>query len=428
MPIRLEDIDHFEDETAFLVGVDWGRGVISADESLEELAALAETAGAEVVGGALQSRDKPSPRLYIGKGKAEEVKLEAKELGANVVIFDEELSPAQQRNLEEELELRVIDRTTLILDIFAQRAQTEEGRLQVELAQMEYLLPRLRGWGESLTRLGGGIGTRGPGETKLEQDRQRIQKRLVHLKRKLGKVTKRRELERARRADIPIVAIVGYTNAGKSTLLNTLAGSEDFADDILFATLDPHIKRIRLPAGRNVLLSDTVGFISRLPTDLVAAFKSTLEEVRYADVLLVIHDITSGNVEGCAAVVEEIITELGARETPRLNLFNKVDLITKPFDSERWSRAGFDNPFPISAKNDTGLEEAMRALDYQIALSGTKVVFRIPLHRGDVTAAVFERSRVLSHEIENEYTIIPAITPDELRRRFAEFITEPGAE
>lgn len=424
MPIRLEDIDHFEDEIAFLVGVDWGGGAISADESLEELAALAETAGAEVVGGAIQTRNKPSPRLFIGKGKAEEVSLEAKELGANVVVFDEELSPAQQRNLEEKLDIRVIDRTTLILDIFAQRAQTQEGRLQVELAQLEYLLPRLRGWGESLTRPGGGIGTRGPGETKLEEDRQRIQKRLVHMRRKLSKVTKRRELERARREEIPVAAIVGYTNAGKSTLLNALAGSEDFADEMLFATLDPHIKRTKLPAGRGVLLSDTVGFISRLPTDLVAAFKSTMEEVRYADVLLVVHDITSGNIDGRAAVVEEIITELGARETPRLNLFNKIDLIDGHFDHERWERAGFDNPLPISAKAGTGLDEAMQALDKLIALTGTKTIFRIPLHRGDITAAVFERSRVVSHTNESEYTHIVAVCPDDIRRRYAEYIYE----
>jgi GTP-binding protein HflX len=316
MPIRPEDVDRFARERAYLVGIDWGRGAtLAPEESLAELEHLVRAAGAEVVGGVIARRRKPEAALLLGRGKAEEVAAEATEAEANLVVFDEPLTPAQQRNLEEKLDLRVIDRPTVILDIFAQRARTNEGRLQVELAQLEYELPRLRGWGGELSRTAGGIGTRGPGETKLEIDRRRVMRRIATLKKKLKGISRRRSLERAGREALPLVALVGYTNSGKTTLLNRLAGAEAYAADVPFATLDPFVKRVSLPSGRVVLFADTVGLIANLPPDLVTAFRATLEEIKLADLILVLRDVTDADVEGRAEIVEGLLTEPRRRST-----------------------------------------------------------------------------------------------------------------
>jgi GTP-binding protein HflX len=428
MHVRDEDKDRFEEQRAYLVGIDYGGGALSAEESLEELAALADAADVEVVGGAIQRRDKPDARFLIGSGKVVEINAEAKALSANLVIFDEGLAPAQQRNLEDELDIRVVDRPTVILDIFARRARTAEGRLQVELAQLEYLLPRLRGWGEALTRTGGGIGTRGPGETKLEIDRRSIRRRISTLKRKISKVQNRRDLERAGRSGVPTVAIVGYTNSGKSTLLNALAGAEDYAADVPFATLDPHVKRGKLPSGRVVLYADTVGFISRLPHDLIAAFRATLEEVVYASALVVVHDAAVPNLEGRASVVEDILNELGARETQRINLFNKIDLLDNGFDADRWGEFGFDNPLGVSALYGDGLDEAAEVLERVLAEAGTPMTLRLPASDGALLSELYERARVVSVNPEGDELVVVAVLNDELARRYVEYRTTAGAD
>ena len=299
--------------------------------SLDELAQLAQTAGAVIVGRALQRLDAPNPATYIGKGKIEEIVAQGPSLEYDLVIFDDELAPSQQRNLENALKVKVIDRTALILDIFARRARTREGALQVELAQHEYLLPRLAGQWSHLERLGGGIGTRGPGETQLETDRRLIRTRISHLKDQLERVRRHRALYRRRRAKqgVPVVALVGYTNAGKSTLMNALSGADVLAENKLFATLDPVTRRVELANGGHFLLTDTVGFIQKLPTQLVAAFRATLEELADADLLLHVVDITHPNAAEQAETVEETLGELGVAEKPRLTVLNKVDALAR---------------------------------------------------------------------------------------------------
>jgi len=320
-------------ERAYLVAVEpkSGRGW-STQSSLDELAQLAGTAGAQVVGRTLQRLDRPNPATYIGKGKVEEIVALRQELPYDVVVFDDELSPSQQRTLEDALKVKVLDRTALILDIFAGRARTREGRLQVELAQHEYLLPRLAGQWSHLERLGGGIGTRGPGESQLETDRRLVRTRIARLRDQIEEVRRHRQLYRRRRAKqgVNVVALVGYTNAGKSTLMNTLSGAAVLAEDRLFATLDPVTRRVELPGGDYFLLTDTVGFIQKLPTQLVAAFRATLEELADADLLLHIVDITHPNAADQAETVEETLTELEVAEKPRLTLLNKIDLLETP--------------------------------------------------------------------------------------------------
>lgn len=318
-------------ERAFLVAVETKRHQSwHSEESLDELAQLAGTAGASVVGRAVQKLDTPNTATYIGKGKLEEIVSQRAPLEYDVVLFDDELSPSQQRNLEDALKVKVIDRTALILDIFARRARTREGSLQVDLAQHEYLLPRLAGQWSHLERLGAGIGTRGPGETQLETDRRLIRGRISRLKTQLDQVRRHRALYRRRRAKqgVPVVALVGYTNAGKSTLMNALTGADVLSENRLFATLDPVTRKVGLPGGGFFLLTDTVGFIQKLPTQLVAAFRATLEELTDADLLLHVVDITHPNAAEQAETVEQTLVELEVAEKPRLTVLNKVDALT----------------------------------------------------------------------------------------------------
>jgi GTP-binding protein HflX len=317
-------------EKAYLIGVELtGEKDRNTQESMQELERLAETAGANLAGWSIQKRNRPDAATFIGKGKSEEIKDEILQLKADIVILDRELSPAQARNLGEILDVRVIDRTQLILDIFAQRARTREGKLQVELAQLEYMLPRLTGMGLQLSRLGGGIGTRGPGETKLEADRRKIRKRISDLKHEIEEIKRHRTLLRSGRKKVPfpLIALVGYTNAGKSTLINTLTGAHVPVEDKLFATLDPTTRKLVLPDNRTVLVSDTVGFISNLPHHLVAAFRATLEEVVEADLLLHVADAGHPNLEAQIKAVEKVLTSLEAIAKPTIMVYNKADQI-----------------------------------------------------------------------------------------------------
>jgi GTP-binding protein HflX len=325
-------------ERAFLVAAELqrrnGRAGVrrtwwSGEASLEELTLLADTAGAQVVGTTVQRLEHPNPATYIGKGKVEEVVSQRAPTEYTTVIFDDELSPSQQRNLEKELDVKVLDRTALILDIFAQHARTREGRLQVELAQHEYILPRLRGQWSHLERLEGRIGTRGPGETQLETDRRLIRSKISALKRQIEEVRKQRALHRRQRArqGVPVVSLAGYTNAGKSTLMHALSGADVLVEDRLFATLDPVTRRIYLPSGGGVLLTDTVGFIQKLPTQLVAAFRATLEEMEEATLLLHVIDITHADARHQAQTVEDTLRDLGLQDRPRLTVLNKADLL-----------------------------------------------------------------------------------------------------
>jgi GTP-binding protein HflX len=329
-------------DRAYLVAADLHGALLPAAESVAELAELARTAGANVVGTAIQKLEQPNAATYIGKGKVDEIIDARHELDANVVIFDDELSPSQQRNLEKSLGVKVIDRTALILDIFATRAHTREGRLQVALAQMQYLLPRLAGQWSHLERMEGAIGTRGPGETQIETDRRLIRGRISRIKKDLEDVRTQRALYRRNRVrnGIPVVALVGYTNAGKSTLMRALSGADVLAEDRLFATLDPVTRRLRLPSGEVVLLTDTVGFIQKLPTDLVAAFRATLEELSEADLLLHVIDIAHPNAFEHTQAVDATLQDLGVAERPTLLALNKVDLLR---DDDGHRVANFDD-------------------------------------------------------------------------------------
>ncbi|HEX3629041.1 MAG TPA: GTPase HflX [Candidatus Dormibacteraeota bacterium] len=341
------------------------QGLAAVEEQMLELSELARTAGVVVVGTDIQRRDKPDPALFIGRGKADALHSLKHEADFDLLIFNEELSPRQQRNLERKLEVKVIDRTELILDIFAQRARSKEGRLQVEAAQLHHLLPRLQG-GRDLSRLGGGIGTRGPGEQKLETDRQRIRHRIRDLDKDIKEIRKQRALRRSgrRRMEFPVVAIVGYTNSGKSTLLHTLTQARVQTEDALFVTLDPTTRLVRLPNRREVLFTDTVGFIQKLPTDLVAAFKATLEEVQEADLLLHVLDATRYNGRDQMEAVHETLQDLGVMEKPKVLALNKVDELTP--DAVRLLLDQDWSPYPavvaISALKKTGLEALGNAI------------------------------------------------------------------
>jgi GTP-binding protein HflX len=368
-------------ERAFLVAVQLRSQTtgLDADASLEELALLAHTAGAEVVGNTVQRLESPHPAHYIGKGKLEEVVEAREDTGYTMVVFDDELSPSQQRNLENALKVKVLDRTALIIDIFARRARTKEARLQVELAQLEYLLPRLAGQWSHLERLEGRIGTRGPGETQLVTDRRLVRNQLTRLKREIDEVRRQRELHRRRRKrqGMHVVALVGYTNAGKSTLLQALSGDRLFTEDLLFATLDPVTRRVRMPSGHEVLWTDTVGFIQKLPTQLVASFRATLEELSDADVLVHLVDITHENAEEQYQTVERTLDELGLAEKPRVVAFNKVDMLAgqngrngdaRTLDSIEYAlKAEHPEAVLISAARQWNLESLLRTVEAELA-------------------------------------------------------------
>ena len=401
---------------------------IGAEESLRELERLARTAGVEPVAALGQTVRRISPATYIGAGKIEEVKEAVAADGAGVVLFDESLTPAQQRTLTERLGVKVLDRSQLILDIFAGRARSLEGKLQVELAQLEYLLPRLtRAW-THLSRLGGGVGTRGPGETQLEVDRRRLRERIVRLRRRLAEVERTRELHRQERADVPYVtiALVGYTNAGKSTLMNALTHAGVLVEDKLFATLDPTVRRLDLPGGERALLVDTVGFIHRLPHQLIEAFKSTLEEVRRADLLLHVVDATNPEVEEQVAIVERVLDEIGAGNAATMLVWNKIDAApdARPPRAAPAERAQIVGVHPLSALTGRGLAELLDAIERWIESVRVRMQVAVPATRGDLVAWLHRGAKIIEEHYEDGVASITALaTPKmagQIRKRLRE--------
>jgi len=417
-------------ERALLVGAKLKneRDGWSVEDSLAELAQLAHTAGVEVGGQTFQRLDTINPATYIGKGKVEEIATLKEELGCDLIIFDDELSPRQQRELEEAWGVKVLDRTSLILDIFAQHAHTREGQLQVELAQYEYRLPRLtRMWTHLARQAGGGaarggvggVGLRGPGERQLEIDRRRIRERIAQLKRELEQVRAHRGLYRRqrRRAAMPVVAIVGYTNAGKSTLLNAVSGAEVLVEDKLFATLDPTTRRVLLPQGQVALFTDTVGFIQKLPTQLIAAFRATLEEINEADVLLHVIDITHPNALLQSRVVEDTLNELGATNMPVVVALNKVDLLDNPQEIQHMLRE-FPNSLAISAKEGIGLEELLARIEAVLNKNLVHVRACIPYREGELVSLFYQWGLVEREEHDLEGTTLEGRLPVRFLKAF----------
>lgn len=418
------------------------RPLWSIEDSLEELARLAETDGVEVVGAITQKLSRPEPGTYVGKGKLAEIKELKDDLGYDVVIADEELTPGQQRGLEEALGVKVLDRTALILDIFAQRAQTREGRLQVEVALLEYRLPRMTrmwthlsrqtggsgsGGGGGAAGTGGGVGLRGPGETQIEIDRRRARDRMAMLKDDLSKIHGQRELYRARRRghEVPIVAIVGYTNAGKSTLLNALSDAEAFAEDKLFATLDPTTRRVRLPSGREMLVTDTVGFINNLPTSLVAAFRSTLEEINEADIVLHVLDITHPNAAEQAQTTKEVLAELGAADKPTIVALNKIDLLAEgvvPADLACELNLPSDW-LPVSAEAHLGLDDLLARIEAILDRDLIPVTVAVPYAKNALVDLFRREGRVEGLEYDEHGTAICGQLPPRLLDRFRPYVT-----
>jgi GTP-binding protein HflX len=409
-------------QRALLIGTGYGtRDVEEAEESLAELALLADTAGADAVEIVLQRRDTPDPATYIGKGKAEELRELAQALDVDVVIFDDELSPAQQRNLERIFNVDVVDRVALILDIFAQHAGSQEGMLQVELAQLRYRLPRLRGRGTSLSQQGGGIGTRGPGETQLEVDRRRIQQRVTRLERQLVEVGRTRQTQRKarRRRSMPTVALVGYTNAGKSTLLNRITEADVLVEDRLFSTLDPTTRRLRMPGGEVILVSDTVGFVRRLPHQLVEAFRSTLEEVADADLLVHVVDAGATDIAGQLRAVRGVLAEVGAAELPEQIVVNKVDTVDGAARDE--VLAELPGSIGVSARTGEGVDELIALIGRRLRALAHIVELAVPYDRGDVLAALHRDGEVLVEVHEATAVRVRARLPEASAGRYAAF-------
>ncbi|HEX2258512.1 MAG TPA: GTPase HflX [Actinomycetota bacterium] len=428
-------------ERVVLVGLARSSAQLEESEaSLEELAQLAETAGAEAVDRVVQVRPTPDPATYVGKGKAMQIVERARHLKANAIVFDDELAPAQGRNLEDLAgvnplapdAMKIIDRTGLILDVFAQHAHSAEGKLQVELAQMNYLIPRLRGWGEVMSRIGGrgfagggagpGLGTRGPGETKLEVDRRRINRRLNKLRQELKEVERTREIKRRQRvrSGIPQISLVGYTNAGKSTLLNALTGAGVLVEDRLFSTLDPTSRRLELPDGRTAVLTDTVGFVRKLPHQLVEAFRSTLEQTTNSDLLLHVIDASQSDQQARVSAVDQVLADIGASEVPRVLALHKSDLIP-PNGRERLISLFPDGVF-ISSLTGEGLDELLEAVAARLNPSNRVAAFRIPYDRADLRSLLYAHGEVLEESAASEGITLRVKASPTIMGRLREFM------
>ena len=396
-------------EKVVLVGV-WTEGTsLDAENSMKELAALAETAGSEVLEALIQRRDKADPSTFIGSGKVVELRQAVVATGADTVVCDGELSPAQLRSLEDKVKVKVIDRTALILDIFAQHAKSREGKAQVELAQMTYLLPRLRGWGDSLSRQAGGIGGRGPGETKIETDRRRINDKMAKLRKEIKEMKTYRDTKRQerRRHNIPSVAIAGYTNAGKSSLMNRLTGAGVLVENALFATLDPTVRKATSSDGRVYTLSDTVGFVRHLPHQLVEAFKSTLEEVSEAD--LIVHVVNGSHPDPMEQIraVREVINDIGGGEITEIIAINKADVAAPEVMMQLLREES--NSFAFSARTGFGIDTLIKAIESSLPRPRVEITATIPFNRGDIVSAIHERGEIISEDYSGEGTIIHAM-------------------
>lgn len=433
---ELEDITEVEYrqlrlEKVVLIGI-WGSGTLTdAENSMRELAALAETAGAQVLDGLLQRRAMPDPATYLGKGKAQELKELVRALGADTVIANTELAPSQRRALEDVVKVKVIDRTAVILDIFAQHAKSREGKAQVELAQMEYLLPRLRGWGESMSRQAGGqaaggvgMGSRGPGETKIELDRRRINTKMAKLRREIAAMKSARDTKRSKRekANVPQVAIAGYTNAGKSSLLNRITKAGVLVENALFATLDPTVRQHETPDGRSYTLADTVGFVRQLPHQLVEAFRSTLEEISHADLIVHVVDGTDADPLGQIRTVHEVIAEVEASAIPELIVFNKADLLSE--EDQVRLRGLVPGCLLVSARSGAGFQDLERAIAENLPKPDVEFVGVVPYSRGDLVSRAHLSGKVLEVEYVEQGTKIRAYVKPDLAAELKPFATQ----
>jgi GTPase len=430
---ELEDITDVEYrqlrlEKVILIGL-WGENtLLDAENSLRELAALAETAGATVLDGLLQRRAHPDPATYLGKGKAQELKQLVAAAGADTVIADTELAPSQRRALEDVVNAKVIDRTAVILDIFAQHAKSREGKAQVELAQLEYLLPRLRGWGESMSRQAGGqaaggvgMGSRGPGETKIELDRRRINTRMAKLRKQIIAMKPARETKRANRKKnaVPAVAIAGYTNAGKSSLLNRMTQAGVLVQNALFATLDPTVRKAKTPDGRDFTFADTVGFVRNLPHQLVEAFRSTLEEIADSDLIVHVVDASHPDPAGQIATVRDVIGEVGARGIPELIVFNKIDLAD---ETQRMALRGMEPAsIGVSARTGEGIEELMQVIADLLPEPNVEIAVLIPYNRGDLVSKLHLNSRIMMLDYREGGTFVRAMVKPETAAELADY-------